>query len=114
MAAFAANLFAPNAMRLLLLWLINAASLLAVAHFLPSITVASLTSALIAAVVLGLVNTLIRPVLVLLTFPVTILTLGVFILVINGLLFWLVGSILAGFVVTDFWGVASGVPWPTA
>lgn len=91
-------------MRLLLLWLINAGSLLAVAHFMPSISVASFTSALVAAVVLGLVNTLIRPVLVLLTFPVTIVTLGVFILVINGLLFWLVGSILTGFVVADFWG----------
>ncbi len=95
-------------MQLLLVWLVNALSLLGVTYFMPSIQVNSFTTALIAALVLGLVNTLIRPILVLLTLPVTLVTLGLFILVINGILFWFVGSILRGFVVQDFatafWG----------
>ncbi|HWT53279.1 MAG TPA: phage holin family protein, partial [Rhodocyclaceae bacterium] len=70
--------------------------------FMPSIQVSSFWSALIAALVLGLVNTLIRPVLVILTLPVTLVTLGLFILVINALLFWFVGSILQGFQVASF------------
>jgi putative membrane protein len=89
-------------MSLLLVWLINAVALLGVAYLMPSIQVASFTAALIAALLLGLVNTLIRPILVILTLPVTLLTLGVFILVINALLFWFVGSILKGFQVDSF------------
>jgi putative membrane protein len=94
--------------RLLLVWLINALSLLAVAYFLPSVSVASFYIALITALVLGLLNTLIRPVLVLITLPITILTLGLFTLVINALLFWFVASFVAGFQVAGFgsafWG----------
>jgi putative membrane protein len=90
-------------MRLLLTWVLNAIALLAVAYLLPSIHVGGFASALIAALVLGLVNTLIRPLLVLLTLPATLLTLGLFIFVINGLLFWFVGSILQGFTVDGFW-----------
>ena len=63
----------------------------------------SFAIALIVAVVLGLINTLIRPVLILLTLPATILTLGLFIFVINGLLFWAVGSFFPGFHVDGFW-----------
>ena len=65
-------------------------------------------TALIAALVLGLVNTLIRPILVLLTLPVTLLTLGLFIFVINGLLFWGVGSFIEGFHVNGFWAACFG------
>lgn len=90
-------------MRLVLLWLINAISLLAVAYLMPSVVVSSFTTALVAALILGLVNTVIRPVLVLLTLPVTLLTLGLFIFVINGLLFWFVGSFIEGFTVQGFW-----------
>jgi putative membrane protein len=89
--------------RMLIGWLLNAIALLAVAYLLPSIHVASFGAALLAALVLGLVNTLIRPVLVVLTLPVTLLTLGFFLLVINGLLFWLVGNLLDGFSVGGFW-----------
>jgi putative membrane protein len=89
-------------MNLLLVWVINAISLLGVTYFIPSIHVSSFGAALVAALVLGLVNTLVRPVLVLLTLPVTLLTLGVFILILNGILFWFVGSILQGFVVQSF------------
>jgi putative membrane protein len=90
-------------LRLLLVWLINAVALIAVAYLLPGVSVAGFGTALVAALILGLVNTVIRPVLVLLTLPVTILTLGLFIFVINGLLFWFVGSFIQGFVVAGFW-----------
>jgi putative membrane protein len=94
--------------KLLLVWLINAVALLAVAYLVPSISVDGFTTALVAALVLGLMNTLVRPVLVLLTLPVTLLTLGLFILVINGLLFWMVGSFIEGFVVGGFWAGVLG------
>ncbi|HZV55029.1 MAG TPA: phage holin family protein [Rhodocyclaceae bacterium] len=89
--------------RILIGWLLNAIALLAVAYLMPSIQVASFGAALIAALVLGLVNTLVRPLLIILTLPVTLLTLGLFLLVINGLLFWAVGSFLDGFSVGGFW-----------
>ena len=97
-------------MRLLLLWVFNALALIAVAYLLPGIVVGSFGDALIAALILGLVNTLIRPILVLLTLPITLITLGLFILVINGFLFWFVGSVLTGFSVAGFWhGVAGAL-----
>ena len=90
-------------LRVLLVWLINALALLTVAYVMPSIHVDSFGTALVAAVVLGLVNAAIRPALILLTLPATLLSLGLFIFVINGLLFWLVGSYLRGFEVAGFW-----------
>jgi len=90
-------------MRLLLVWLINALALMAVAYLLPGIAVASFVTALVAALILGLVNTIIRPIFILLTLPVTLITLGLFIFVINGLMFWFVGSFITGFVVAGFW-----------
>ena len=90
-------------MRLFLIWCCNALALLAVAYLLPGVRVDGLESALIAALVLGLINTLLRPLLILLTLPATMLTLGLFIFVINGLLFWFAGSVLRGFEVSGFW-----------
>src|SRR5688572_294962 len=90
-------------MRILLVWLVNALALIAVAYLMPSISVTSFWTALVAALVLGLVNAIIRPVLILLTLPATVLTLGLFILVLNGLLFWFVGSFVEGFAVQGFW-----------
>ena len=99
-------------MKLLIVWLINAAALMAVPYLLPGISVSTFITALVAALVLGLVNTLVRPVLVLLPLPVTVLTLGLFIFVINGLLFWFVGSFIDGFVVAGFWwGVAGAIAY---
>ena len=89
-------------MKLLLVWVLNALALLAVAYLVPDIHVAGFTAALVAALVIGLVNMLIKPILVLLTLPITVLTLGLFILVINGLLFYAVGSWLEGFEVNTF------------
>jgi putative membrane protein len=90
-------------MRLLLVWLINALALLALPYVFPWVKVDSFVAALIAALALGLINTLIRPLLILLTLPATVLTLGLFIFVINGLLFWWVGSFVDGFRVGGFW-----------
>ena len=95
-------------MRILLVWLLNTLALIAVAYLMPSITIADFKSALIAALILGLVNAFIRPVLILLTLPVTVLTLGLFTLVINGLLFWFVGSVVKGFIVEGFWSGVIG------
>jgi putative membrane protein len=95
-------------MRVLLVWLINAVALLALPYVFSSITVDSFWTALLVAIVLGLVNTLIRPLAILLTLPATILTLGLFIFVINGLLFWAVGSFVPGFHVSGFWSGVFG------
>ena len=95
-------------LRVLVVWLLNAAALAAVAWLMPSVSIASVGAALIAALVLGLVNALIRPLLVLLTLPVTVLTLGLFIFVINGLLFWAVSELVPGFQVAGFWSAVLG------
>ena len=94
--------------RLFIVWLLNAAALMAVAYFMPTIKVTSFVSALIAAFALGFVNTLIRPVLTLLTLPISVLTLGFFYLILNGLLFWMVGKLLNGFTVDGFWAAVIG------
>lgn len=83
-------------------WLLLAGALLLVAHLYPGVEVKSFTSALIAALVLGLLNTLLRPILVLLTLPVTVLSLGLFLFVINALMFWAAASVLDGLKVTGF------------
>ncbi|MDB5776708.1 MAG: rane protein [Herbaspirillum sp.] len=95
-------------MMLLLTWLINAVALLAVPYVLHSVRVDSFGAALIAALILGLVNTLVRPVLVVLTLPVTLLTLGLFIFIINGLMFWVVAQLVDGFHVGGFWSAVGG------
>jgi putative membrane protein len=95
-------------MRLLLVWIINAVSLLALPYLFDSIRVDGLVTALIVAVILGLINAVIRPVLVLLTLPITILTLGLFILVINGLMFWFAAYFIKGFHVAGFWPALFG------
>ena len=87
---------------LLARWIINAAALLLVAYVYPGVQVEGLGRALIAALVLGLVNAVIRPILVILTLPVTVVTLGLFLFVINALMFWLVAEIVRGFTVTGF------------
>jgi putative membrane protein len=95
-------------MRLLLVWVLNAIALLGVAYIFPGVQVEDWKSAAIAALVLGLVNTLVKPVLVLLTLPVTILTLGLFLVVLNALLFWGVAEVLPGFNVNGFWAAVLG------
>ena len=89
-------------MKIVIRWLLLAAALLLVAHLYPGVQVTSFTSAMIAALVLGLLNALLRPILVLLTLPVTVLTLGLFLFVINALMFYFAASLLSGFNVTGF------------
>ena len=89
-------------MKIIVRWLLLAAALLLVAQLYPGVSVASFGAALIAALVLGLFNALVRPLLVLLTLPVTLLTLGLFLFVINALMFWAAASVLQGFNVAGF------------
>ena len=93
---------------LLIRWFINALALMLVAWLYPGVTVDTIFAALVAALVLGLVNTLVRPVLVILTLPVTLLSLGLFLFVINALLFWLVAEIVQGFRVGGFFDALVG------
>jgi putative membrane protein len=95
-------------MKLILKWLLAACALLLVAYLYPGVQIESFTSALIAALVVGLLNTLVRPVLVILTLPVTVVTLGLFLFVINALMFWGAASLLDGFHVNGFWAAMLG------
>ena len=92
----------PSLMKIAIRWLLLAAALLLVANIYSGVVVTSFGSALIAALVLGLFNALLRPLLVLLTLPVTVLTLGLFLFVINALMFYFAASVLDGFNVTGF------------
>ena len=89
-------------MKLIIRWLLLAAALLLVAYLYPGVTVSSFGAAMIAALVLGLLNTIVRPLLVLLTLPVTLLTLGLFLFVINALMFWAAAGVIDGFNVKGF------------
>ena len=89
-------------MKLIVRWLLLAAALLLLANLKLGVTVASFGAAMVAALVLGLLNTLVRPLLVLLTLPVTVLSLGLFLFVINALMFWSAAGVLDGFKVTGF------------
>ncbi len=91
-----------RAMKLIIRWMLLAAALLLVAYLYPGVSVSSFGAAMIAALVLGLLNTLVRPLLVLLTLPVTVVTLGLFLFVINALMFWSAAGVLSGFNVTGF------------
>ena len=84
----------------ILTWVATAVSLLITAYFVPGFKIDGFTAALIGAVILGLVNAIVRPILVLLTLPLTILTLGLFLFVINAITFWLVAAITPGFFIS--------------
>lgn len=89
-------------MKLILKWLLSAAALLFVAYVYDGVVVKSFGSALLAAFVIGLFNTVVRPVLVVLTLPVTVITVGLFLFVINALMFWAAASVLENFDVRGF------------
>ena len=96
------------AMKFILKWLCSALALLAVAYLYSGVVVTSFTGALIAAAVLGVLNTVLRPLLVLLTLPVTVVTLGLFMFVINALMFWAAASLVSGLSVNGFWAALIG------
>jgi len=89
-------------MKLIFKWLLSAAALLCVAYLYQGVVVSSFGAALLAAFVIGLFNMILRPVLVLLTLPVTLVTLGLFLFVINALIFWSASGVLDGFQVRGF------------
>lgn len=95
-------------MKTLVRWLLLASALLLVAYLYPGVSVTSFGSAMIAAFVIGIFNTLLRPLLVLLTLPVTLLTLGLFLFVINALMFWAAAGVLDGFHVNGFMAALLG------
>ena len=95
-------------MKLIIKWLLAACALLLVAYIYPGVQLQGYGAALIAAAVIGLFNVLLRPVLVVLTLPVTIVTLGLFLFVINALLFWAASGVLQGFAVNGFWAALLG------
>ena len=96
------RVLSSRAMKLLAKWLLSAAALLFVAYVYQGVEVRDFTAALVAALVIGLLNLVIRPVLVVLTLPVTVVTLGLFLFVINALMFWAAAQLLDGFQVNGF------------
>jgi len=90
-------------MYLLLRLIINAAALFVVAYLVPGVQVSSILGAIVAALVLGIANAIIKPILIVITLPIEILTLGLFTFIINAVLFWVVGHLGIGLVVRGFW-----------
>lgn len=88
---------------ILIRWILNALVLYGISFVVPGVYFQNFFSAMILVIVLGIINAIIKPVLVLLTLPINILTIGLFTLVINGLMFWLASTIVKGFIVTGFW-----------
>jgi putative membrane protein len=93
---------------LIISWLITTVAILVAAYIIPGIKVDSLGGALVGAAILGILNVVLKPIFVILTLPVTLLTLGLFLFVINALIFWLAGSLLSGFHVQSFWSALLG------
>lgn len=95
-------------LRILFSWIVTTVAILIVAEIVPGIRVASIGSAIVAAAVLGLLNVLVKPILVILTLPITIVTLGLFLIVINALLLQLTAWLITGFRVQSFWAALLG------
>jgi putative membrane protein len=95
-------------MKILIKWLLSAGALLVVAYLYGGVQVNSFSSAMIAALVIGLLNAVLRPILVVLTLPVTIVTVGLFLFVVSGLMFWAASGLLSGFHVAGFWAAMLG------
>lgn len=91
-------------MNILINWSVSALTILVVAYILPGVSISGFFVALVVALVLGLINALVKPVLVVLTLPITVVTFGLFIFVINALLILLAASVVPGFAVSGFWG----------
>ena len=90
-------------MRFIIRWLLSAIALILVAYLIPGITIDSFVTVLVAALILGIINATIRPIILILTLPINILTLGLFTFVVNAFMFWLVSMMLTGFNITNFY-----------
>ena len=105
---------------LLIRWIVSALSLLAVGYLVPGFEVKNFLYALAAAAVLGILNAVVRPILIVLTLPLTILTMGLFIFVINALMLWFLSAILEGIEISGFWSalfgaiILSAIGWVTS
>lgn len=95
-------------MKIIAKWFVSALAILLAAYLVPGIAVASFYTALIVAALLGVANLVLKPILVILTLPISIITLGLFTIVINGFLFWFVGTIVKGFSVSGFMAALLG------
>ena len=95
-------------MTLIIKWLINAGVIFLVSRFLPGIHIPDFTTALWAAFALGVLNALIRPILRILTFPITLMTLGLFTFVLNGFMFYIATKLVSDFTVDNFWWAMLG------
>jgi putative membrane protein len=95
-------------MGFLLRVVVNTLAIMLAASIVPGISVDGLVPALAGGLLLGVVNAIVRPVLIILTLPITLITLGLFLLVLNGFCFWLVASIVKGFYVAGFWSACLG------
>jgi len=93
---------------MILKWIINAAILLLIAYLYPGVIISNYYTALITVLILGLINVFIKPLLLLLTLPINVLTLGLFTFIINGFLFWFASTFIDGFGVTSFWSAIIG------
>ena len=93
---------------ILIRWVINALALLLISRLIRGIEVDSVLSAFVAAAVLGVINAILRPILLILTFPITIVTLGLFVFIINGFMLYLAGVLVKGFYVHGFWAAVFG------
>ncbi len=102
------NFLPTNMITLIAHWVLNALALFIVSRILPGIYVSDFGSALVAALIIGLVNALVKPILIFLTLPITIVTLGLFLLVLNVLMLLIAGSITPGFRVDGFWTALVG------
>jgi putative membrane protein len=89
-------------MYLLLRWILNTLILMLVSYLTPGISIASFWTALIASAIFGLINAVIRPIILILTLPINVLTLGLLTFIINALMFWLLSAIVKGFDVQSF------------
>lgn len=89
--------------RLLLGWGINAAAIFLLPYIMDAVQIRSFGTALLVALIIGFLNTVIRPVLFILTLPITMLTMGLFMLVLNGLMFWVTSRLVDGFHIDGFW-----------
>lgn len=93
---------------LIVKWLVNALAIFLVGNFLPGIHVPDYMTALWAALALGILNTIIRPILLILTLPINLITLGLFTFILNGFMFWVATKIVHGFLVDNFWWAVLG------
>ena len=95
-------------MSLIIRWFISALSILLVSYLVPGIVVTSFYTALIVALFFGFLNAVVKPILIVLTLPVHIVTLGLSLFILNGFLFWFLSTLIKGFVVRGFWAAIIG------